>query len=78
MSVCVCPTRLNGAPFTFVVNLLVPGPPNRCLVMSYAADYDPMQLESPSNAGVASTSGSTLGEESDTEMQSPFDLAFAR
>ncbi len=33
--------RNNGAPFTLVLNLIVPGPPWRNLVMSWAADYSP-------------------------------------
>lgn len=33
--------RNNPAPFTFVLNLIVPGPPWRNLVMSWSADYNP-------------------------------------
>ena len=33
--------RNNSAPFTLVLNLIVPGPPWRNLVMSWAADYSP-------------------------------------
>jgi len=33
--------RNNRAPFTLVLNLIVPGPPWRNLVMSWAADYSP-------------------------------------
>ena len=45
-------TRNNGAPFTLVLNLIVPGPPWRNLVMSWAADYSP----SSSSGGLHSRS----------------------
>jgi hypothetical protein len=45
---CVCdepqglvPCRDSTAPFTFVVQLMVPGPPYQALAIAWAADYDP-------------------------------------
>ena len=52
---CVPAHRNNRAPFTLVLNLIVPGPPWRNLVMSWAADYSP----SSSSVGGSHSRGHT-------------------
>jgi hypothetical protein len=60
------PRRQTGAAFTFVLQLMVPGPPHRALVAAWATDSEP-----PSVAGAAAD------DDSDGDM-APHDLAFAR
>ena len=73
--------RESKAPFTFVVQLMVPGPPFLSLTMAWAADYDPSARppsETPhSPEGHASFAG--IDGDSDSELvKSPFDLCLAR
>ena len=68
--------RNSKAPFTFVLQLMVPGPPYLSLTMAWAAEYDPSAA-----LGDAGTPKSPEGPdgESDSELsQSPFDLCLAR
>ena len=52
-------SRNNLAPFTFVLNLIIPGPPWRNLVMSWSADYNPAMAASSPRA--ATPKSSTAG-----------------
>lgn len=75
--------RNSKAPFTFVVQLMVPGPPFLSLVMAWAADYDPSKpgnMDTPLHQAEGSPAFShRLDPDSDSELtQSPFDLCLAR
>jgi hypothetical protein len=73
--------RDSQAPFTFVVQLMVPGPPYLSLTMAWAADYDPCAM-TPSHTHHLHGHGSPRPsghEDSDSELKSsPFDLCLAR
>jgi hypothetical protein len=60
------PRRQTGAAFTFVLQLMVPGPPHRALVVAWATDSEP-----------PSVSNAAADDDSDSDM-APHDLAFAR
>lgn len=75
--------RNSKAPFTFVVQLMVPGPPFLSLVMAWAADYDPSKpanMDTPIHQTEAHPAFSPRADpDSDSELtQSPFDLCLAR
>ncbi len=74
--------RDSKAPFTFVVQLMVPGPPFLSLTMAWAADYDPskpMSSETPQSQTDGSPTFSGNDGDSDSELvKSPFDLCLAR
>eukprot|EP00891_Asterochloris_glomerata_P006240 jgi/Astpho2/6240/fgenesh1_pg.00088_%23_51_t len=66
----------SKAPFTFVLQLMVPGPPYLSLTMAWAAEYDPSAALN--DAGTPKSPEGPDGE-SDSELtQSPFDLCLAR
>ncbi|DBA89089.1 hypothetical protein WJX77_009682 [Trebouxia sp. C0004] len=74
--------RDSKAPFTFVVQLMVPGPPFLSLTMAWAADYDPskpMSSDTPQSQTDGSPVFSGNDADSDSELvKSPFDLCLAR
>ncbi|KAL0043136.1 hypothetical protein WJX79_010214 [Trebouxia sp. C0005] len=74
--------RDSKAPFTFVVQLMVPGPPFLSLTMAWAADYDPSKptsSETPQSQTDGSPTFSGNDADSDSELvKSPFDLCLAR
>lgn len=75
--------RNSKAPFTFVVQLMVPGPPFLSLVMAWAADYDPSKpahMDTPMHQAEGQAAFSPRADpDSDSELtQSPFDLCLAR
>ena len=67
--------RKSKAPFTFALQLMVPGPPHRALVIAWAADSDPSALAEAAlpHPGDASCAD----DDSDSEL-APFELALAR
>lgn len=67
--------RKSKAPFTFALQLMVPGPPHRALVIAWAADLGPSTLAEAAlpRAGDASCAD----DDSDGEL-APFELALAR
>lgn len=74
--------RDSKAPFTFVVQLMVPGPPFLSLTMAWAADYDPSKrgpTDSPHSPDASRPSFTGNDADSDSELfKSPFDLCLAR
>lgn len=75
MDGAVARDRKSKAPFTFALQLMVPGPPYRALVIAWAADSDPSALAEAAlpRAGDASCAD----DDSDSEL-APFELALAR
>ncbi|KAK9836134.1 hypothetical protein WJX81_004188 [Elliptochloris bilobata] len=65
----------SGAAFTFVLQLMVPGPPHRALVIAWAADSDPSTIAEA--AAPDHGDASCAEDDSDSEL-APFDLALAR
>lgn len=74
--------RDSKAPFTFVVQLMVPGPPFLSLTMAWAADYDPSKrpaTDSPHSPDGSRSSFAAHDYDSDSELiKSSFDLCLAR
>ena len=66
--------RKSQAPFTFALQLMVPGPPHRALVIAWAADSDPSAL---AEAAPPRAEDSCADDDSDSEL-APFELALAR
>lgn len=75
MDTAVTRDRKSKAPFTFALQLMVPGPPYRALVIAWAADSDPSALAEAAlpRAGDASCAD----DDSDSEL-APFELVLAR
>ena len=67
--------RKADAAFTFVLQLMVPGPPHRALVIAWAADSDPTVN---ANAVALHSGGASCAEDDSDSDLSPFDLALAR
>ena len=67
--------RKADAAFTFVLQLMVPGPPHRALVIAWAADNDPTVN---ANAMALHSGGASCAEDDSDSDLSPFDLALAR
>lgn len=67
--------RKADAAFTFVLQLMVPGPPHRALVIAWAADNDPTVN---ANAVALHSGGASCAEDDSDSDLSPFDLALAR
>ena len=67
--------RKSKAPFTFALQLMVPGPPYRALVIAWAADLDPSALAEA--AAPRAGDASCADDDSDSEL-APFELALAR
>ena len=73
--------RDSKAPFTFVVQLMVPGPPFLSLTMAWAADYDPskpLTSETPQSPDGSPSFAGNDGESDSELVKSPFDLCLAR
>ena len=71
----VARNRKSKAPFTFALQLMVPGPPYRALVIAWAADSDPSALAEA--APPRAWDASCADDDSDSEL-APFELALAR
>ncbi|KAK9823769.1 hypothetical protein WJX72_005371 [[Myrmecia] bisecta] len=70
--------RNSKAPFTFVVQLMVPGPPYLSLTMAWAADHDPCMSGKPQTPNTAGSVNSTEVDSDDELGRAPFDLCLAR
>ena len=68
------PCRDSKAPFTFVLNLMVPGPRNVALVVSWAAEDPAQGCDRPALHDADESGGDT---DSDSGA-SPFDTCLAR
>ena len=73
--------RESTAPFTFILQLMVPGPPHLALVIAWAADFNPSlggePLDGTSENGTARSDMGDIDSEDDLGG-SPFDLCLAR
>lgn len=68
--------RASTAPFTFIVNILIPGPPHLGLIMSWAAEYNP---DAGHGAGQPSSPSAVDDSEGELDdLSAPVDIAMAR
>ena len=76
----LCGCTDSKAPFTFVVQLMVPGPPFLSLTMAWAADYDPAKrtTETPHTPEGHTPFAGNDGDSDSELVKSPFDLCLAR
>ena len=75
---CGC-YRSSQAPFSFVMNLMVPGPRNLALVITWAAEQDPHPLQVEPSTPSMGADGGMSNADSDSEIgSSPFDILLAR
>ena len=73
--------RASTAPFTFIVNILIPGPPHLSLIMSWAAEYNPDATSGGGNGAAGVPSSPSAVDDSDGELDdlsAPVDIAMAR